>query len=286
MKKIRVIYYTQTGQLKQILDSMLSPLAGKPDFGIDFLEIKPVRPFPFPWTRRKFLDAFPETYLETPIDLQPLSVTDRGPCDLIILAFQPWYLSPSPPMATFLKSPAAEALLRDCPVLTVIGSRNMWQGALGRVREMVAVCGGRLCGNIAFNDRALNLVSAITVVYWMFTGRKDQFLGLFPRPGVSDADIAAASEFGQVIGSALSGNRLDQLAHTLEKRGAAEINESLARLENRARKIFGLWARFIINHPNQRPRLLNVFFVELMLALAIVSPLNSLLGRIMKLFKR
>ncbi|MDQ5984723.1 MAG: hypothetical protein CSYNP_00419 [Syntrophus sp. SKADARSKE-3] len=286
MKIIRVIYYTQTGQLKQILDSMLSPLAGNPDFGIDFLEIKPVRPFPFPWTRRNFLDAFPETRMETPIALQPISCTNHGPCDLVILAFQPWYLSPSPPIASFLKGPDAGVILKDVPVLTVIGSRNMWQGALVRVQEMVLACGGRLCGNIAFNDRAPNLVSAVTIVYWMFTGRKDRLLGLFPRPGISDADIAAASGFSQMIASALSGNRLDQLAHALEKMGAAEINESLARLENRARKIFGLWAKFIINHPNQRSRLLNVFFVELLLALVFVSPMNSLLGRIMKLVKK
>jgi len=64
------------------------------------------------------------------------------------------------------------------------------------------------------------------------------------------------------------------------------MNDSLASLENRARKIFGLWAKFITSHPNRKPLLLNVFFVELVLALTIVSPLNSLFGRVRKMMKR
>jgi len=286
MKRIGVIYYTQSGQLKQILDSLLRPLSGKPGLVIDYLPIRPVKPFPFPWTRREFLDVFPETVMELPVPLHPVAVDDQTRYDLIVLAFQPWYLSPSLPVTAFLKSPEAAAILKGTPYLTVIGSRNMWQGSFERVRAMAEAQGGRLCGNIAFIDRALNLVSVITIVYWMFTGRKDRYLGIFPRPGVSDEDIAAAAVFGTAIGRALCDDGLDQLDGQLRKLGAAEINDSLARLEIRAKKIFRLWAQAMVKKPNIRVLLLNLFMAELIFALIVISPLNSFFGMISKLFRR
>ena len=285
MKKILVTYYTQSGQLKRILDSLLSPLSHSPDVVIDYLEIRPEQNFPFPWTRKQFLDVFPETVTETPVPLQPIPAGDQSRYDLMILAFQPWYLSPSLPVTSFLKTVEAAELLKTTPVLTVIGSRNMWLGSFDRVKAMVEAQGGRLCGNIAFVDRALNLVSVITIVYWMFTGKRDKYLGVFPRPGVSDEDIAAASRFGSAIRTALSDNRLDLLDRQLQKLDAAVINDSLARLEIRAKKIFGLWANTIRRNPKIRILLLNLFMAELIFALIFISPLNSFFGMISKLFR-
>lgn len=285
MKTVLVIYYTQTGQLKQILDSMLRPLLASPDFSISFLEIKPEEPFPFPWTRNEFLSVFPETVTEKPIPLKPFNIDVHAGFDLVILAFQPWYLSPSPPITAFLQSPEAAKILNGANVLTVIGSRNMWQGAFERVKGMLESLGGCLCGNIAFIDKAPNLVSVVTIVYWLFTGKKDKYLGIFPLPGVSDADIASACRFGEAIGTVLIGGRLDRLENALQDLGATEINDSLARLENRAKKVFTLWARFISKSPKIRPLLLNLFMIELVAALVIISPLNTLLGSLLNIFK-
>jgi hypothetical protein len=206
--------------------------------------------------------------------------------DLIILAFQPWYLSPSLPVSSFLNSNFAEKMFSGANVLTVIGARNMWQEAFNWVKDKVEGYGGRLCGNIALVDRAPNLVSVVTIAYWMLTGRKDRFLGMFPKPGVSEVDIAAAKHFGPTIGTLLLGNKLHHLEGELKKLGAAKINPSLIRLESRGKKIFTLWSNLIIKAPNLRGLLLNLFFAELLLALAIVSPINSLLGILMKFMKR
>jgi hypothetical protein len=278
MKKILVVYYTQTGQLKQILDSLLRPLVHDKTFQIDYLELQPAVPYPFPWTRSAFLDVFPETVLEIPIQLKPFSVPSAGPYDLVILAFQPWYLSLSLPITAFLQTPEANGIIEGTDMVTVIGARNMWVKSYERVAERVANLGGRLRGNIVLVDRAPNLVSVVTICYWMFTGKKDRCLGVFPCPGVAAADIAAAGRFGTVIGSVLTEGRLAGLADALEKQGAVETNVSLARLENRAKKVFLLWAGAIAKRPHIRKRLLNIFFVELILALLIVSPINSLLG--------
>jgi hypothetical protein len=161
----------------------------------------------------------------------------------------------------------------------------MWIGAFNRVKEKIETLGGRMCGNIALVDRAPNLVSVITIVYWMFTGKKDNYLGIFPRPGVSDEDIAAAGKFGAAIGPALLENKLDRLEDELKNLGAYDINPSLARLETRARKVFTLWAKLIIKSPKRRTLFLNLFFTELIMALAVISPINSLIGFIAKSLK-
>lgn len=286
MKSILIVYYTQTGQLRQIIDSLLQPLSGNPEFSIDYLELAPEKPFPFPWTRMQFLNVFPESVMEVPVPLKPFAVPENPPkYDLVILAFQPWYLTPSLPISTFLNSPEAEKAFRGAKVLTVIGSRNMWLGAFKIVKEKVERLGGILCGNIALVDRAPNLVSVITIVYWMFTGKRDNYLGIFPRPGVSDADIAATGRFGAAIGPALLENRLERLEEELNRLGACETNDSLARLETRARKVFTLWAKLIIRSPKRRTLFLNLFFTELVVALAIISPINSLIGFIAKSLK-
>lgn len=286
MKKILVLYYTQTGQLKQILDSLLLPLSKEPGILIEYQQIRPVEEYPFPWTRLEFLQVFPESVLETPIRLQALGDRLPGGYDLIILGFQPWYLSPSLPITSFLKSPEAGKLFAGADVLTVIGARNMWVQSFERVKQQVESLGGRLRGNIVLADRAPGMLSTITICYWMFTGRKGRFLGVFPKPGVSDADINSAGRYGDVIAPALLNGRLDELGAILKKLGAATPNVSLVRLEARAKKVFLLWARFIAKRPKRRTLLLNMFFVEVLLALFVVAPINSMVGLVMNGFRR
>ena len=56
---ILVLYYTQTGQLRNILDSIMSDITSVAD--IDYVSVEPVKPFPFPWKTVPFFDAMPET---------------------------------------------------------------------------------------------------------------------------------------------------------------------------------------------------------------------------------
>jgi hypothetical protein len=108
--KILVVYYTQTGQLKRIIDHVLAPLEGKAD--ITFEQLVPVTPFPFPWGKQEFYDTMPETIQSTPRAIQPIKVDVNTHFDLVIMAYQPWFLSPSQPTAAFLQSEAAKQLLK------------------------------------------------------------------------------------------------------------------------------------------------------------------------------
>ena len=61
MKKVLVIYYTQTGQLSSAVKATLEPLQNDPEFEIHFEEIIPKVKYPYPWKYVEFFDIFPET---------------------------------------------------------------------------------------------------------------------------------------------------------------------------------------------------------------------------------
>src|SRR6478609_664038 len=101
MGKILVVNYSQTGQLNEIIDQFLSPF--EPD-SIERHQIYPVTPYIFPWTTEEFFDKMPECVQEDTIPLQPIPFAARH-YDLIVLGYQPWFLSPSPPVTSLLKDP-------------------------------------------------------------------------------------------------------------------------------------------------------------------------------------
>lgn len=278
MKNVLVIYYTQSGQLADIARQISHPFSDDPDVVLDFHEIKPIDPFPFPWDKDSFFDAFPESFLQIPIALHPVSPdVSAKKYDLILFHYQVWYLSPSIPINSFLKSGEAKKLMQGVPVVTISGSRNMWIMAQEKVKKLLLENGASLKGNIALVDHALNLTSVVTIVEWMFTGVKKKYLGIFPLPGVSDKDIRESERFGHIIKAHLKENTLDDLQPELVKSGAVKIRSYLALVDRTGNKIFKKWANIIITRKNSRKSLLKVFYVYLFLALWVISPIVYIL---------
>ena len=58
-KKVLVLYYSQNGQLKSVLDSLTSKLADD-EIQVNYRAITPKRKYPFPWPFYEFFDEFPE----------------------------------------------------------------------------------------------------------------------------------------------------------------------------------------------------------------------------------
>lgn len=269
-KKILVVYYSQSGQLKQIVENFAAPfsIAGN---SVEYLQIKMKKEFPFPWKSKSFFDAMPESVLGIPAEVIAPQFKEEK-YDLVVFAYQPWYLSPSIPATSFLQNPEFAKRLKDTPVVTVIGSRNMWINAQERVKKMIKQNGGRLVGNIVYADRHNNFVSAVTIQYWMFTGKKDRWLGIFPRPGVADKEIADAGIFGSKVLEALKINDFGNLQTQLAKMKAVEPQTVLMFIEGRAPKIFSLWANLIIRKKN-RSMWLQIFKYYLLFALFIIAPI-------------
>ena len=247
MKKAFIIHYSQTGQLKRIVDSVTSPL--RDDFELIFEELKPVPAYPFPWRGMQFFQAFPESVQEIPCALEPLLFDPDQDFDLIILAYQVWYLSPSIPFAAFLQSPAAGKVLKGKPVITILGVRNMWIMAQESVKKQIRDLGGSLVGNIVLVDPHPNLVSIVTMVLWMSKGvskGKGLISSLFPLAGVPEQSIREAAKFGQVIREAFRLGQTKKLQDHLLEKGALKVNPILMSIEKRGRMMFEFWSKFVL----------------------------------------
>lgn len=282
MKNVLVIYYSQSGQLKEIASKIAQPLLNSDEINVVFYEILLEKPFPFPWDKSSFFDVFPESFLQIPTALKPVpqEIIDTK-FDLILLNYQVWYLTPSIPINSFLKSDQAKQLLKGTPIVTINGSRNMWIMAQEKVKALLKQNEASLIGNIALVDRAGNLISVITIVEWMFTGIKKRYLGFFPLPGVSDEDINESSKFGDEINKALLNDELDDLQPKLVALQAVKVSSYLVSVDQTANKIFNKWSNFINNKKRSRKMWLKVFYVYLLLAIWLISPIVYILHLIL-----
>ena len=271
MKKILAINYSQTGQLDEIMNEFVSCMT---EFDVDRVKIEMKNKFEFPWTPSSFFNAMPESVNEVPAELSPISYKHKS-YDFIILGYQPWFLSPSIPTISLLKSGHFKAILKDTPIVTIIGARNMWLNSQIRVVDLIDKAGGMLVGNLPLIDKSSNLLSAISILHWMLSGKKERKWGLFPLPGVSQQDIKGASYFGYLLTEHILAGRINIFQKTLIKAGAVIINTNILFIESRAKAIFRVWASLILKKEAEgknRNFWLDFFKYYLLFALFIISP--------------
>ena len=278
MKNVLVVYYTQSGQLEEISKNITKPLELDSNVEVTYYKIEMENEFPFPWSKDAFFNAFPESFLQIPSKIvSPSNEVLSKKYDLVLLAYQVWYLSPCIPFNSFLKSNYATTLLIDTPVVTIIGCRNMWVMAQEKVKMLLKGLNSKLVGNIALVDRNINHISVITIVEWMFTGVKKKYLGIFPRPGVSEKDILESSKFGEVINKQLKLNDFENLQEKLVAKDAVEIRPFLVEMDKKANKMFKMWANTIVSKEKYRKHLLKAFNIYLLVAIWLISPIVYIL---------
>jgi len=279
MKKILVITYSQSGQLDEIVSNITNSFSN--EITVHYEKLKPVPPFNFPWKGNSFYDAMPESVRMIPAKLTPMSFNPNENYDLIILGYPIWFLSSPIPLTSFLKSKEAKTVMQGKPVITVIGARNMWVMAQEDIKQMIIDNGGLLKGNIALHDRHNNLSSVVTIIYWMTTGKKQQYLGLFPKPGISDADIINVKRFAPVISDAIISDNYNNLQKNLLQLKAVELSPNVVSTEEKGKKMFKIWSRFILKKGGsgslQRVTRLKIFSWYLMFVIFAVSPIVTVL---------
>jgi len=232
----------------------------------------------------------PESFTGIACDLNPLSVTGQEDFDLIIIAWQPWYLSPSIPVHAFFQLETSRKLLSGKPVITIVGSRNMWITAHERVMEYLRSMQANPVGNLVLYDKAPNLLSVISIIHWMFTGKKEGFFGIIPHAGVSDDDIRNSSKFGDIILDSIRSSDLESIRPALVNAGAVDVYPLLVMFEKRAKIFFRLWASYILKKGNYgdpaRITRVRLFKYYLLIVIYFVSPFASLLYFVFKPFRK
>jgi hypothetical protein len=268
-KKVLAIYYTQSGQMAEIISTFTAPLV-EAGFSVEEVQVKLVNGYNFPWTGKSFFSVMPSCVLGIPEPIEPLNLKEQQ-YDLVIMGYQPWFLSPSIPSNSLLQSDEFKAVIKGTPVVTISAGRNMWINSYVRVRNMIKDAGANLVGNIALLDKHPNPISFVTIFYWMLTGKKERYLNIFPKPGVSEADIAGTVEYGRTVASHLETGDWNTLQDELIEQKAVEINYKLMFIEARAKPIFAVWAKIIAGRKNRTPWL-SAFKYYLFVALFFGAP--------------
>ncbi len=282
MKNVLVITYSQSGQTTEIVKSVLQALEADPSVKVHYEFLELATPFPFPWTSNAFFQAFPETYKEIPFELKPFKFDDSIDYDLVVIGYQVWYLSPSIPINSFVVSEQGIKLLKSKPVITINGARNMWVVGHEKMKAKLLNAQAKLVGNIALVDRSPNLVSVITILRWMLTGKKEPFWKVFPKPGVSDHDIKRSSQFGEIIRKSLHQDINSLQQSELNRLGAVSIFPNLILLERRANKLFAPLAEFIYKKgafmSEERSFRVKLFRTYLFVGIFILSPITTIIS--------
>jgi len=268
-KKVLAIYYTQSGQLGEIINSFTAPLI-EAGATVEKVLIKPLKNYDFPWTGSRFFSVMPDCVLSVPTELEPI-VLKETTYDLIILGYQPWFLSPSIPANSLLNNATFKNALKGTPVITISAGRNMWLNAFDRIRKSLKDAGANLVGNIALVDKHANPISFITIFYWMLTGKRDRYLNIFPKPGVADEDISNTKVFGDTVLGHLKTGEWDNLQGELLQQKAVVVKYPLMFIEGKAKIIFAIWAKFISKRKN-KTAWLSAFKYYLFVALFLGAP--------------
>jgi hypothetical protein len=273
--KTAVFYYSQTGQALQAVKYICQPLEA--DGTVVYKQIKPIEQYPFPWSRYEFFDTFPETRLGMPPSgIEPIDFSDINDADIVIIAGQSWFLSPSLPLQSFFMDDQVQHYLQGRQIVFVNACRNMWLMTSREIKRYIHNMGARLTGHIVLQDKTPNLISALTIVRWLIGGRK-KAERLLPDAGIPDTELQKATRFGDIIRNTWKTELMHQ---RLLEAGAINYKPSILFLEKAGHRMFGLWAAFIrkkggFRNPQRRQRV-NMFYYYLLIVLFLISPFGQL----------
>ncbi|MBN6066072.1 dialkylresorcinol condensing enzyme [Aggregatibacter actinomycetemcomitans] len=281
-KQILVVSYSQTGQLHELTENFLQPLKQYDNIAIEEYTVKPLQPYDFPWKFISFFNQFPESVHLKPAPIET-PILQREKYDLVIIAYSVWFLSPSQPITAFLQSAQAKAL-KDTPVITLIGCRNMWLMAQEKMKNMLTALGANLIGNVVKTDQSNAWASFITTPAWMLSGEKRYFSWL-PSAGISDNELQDMQRFGAKLAETLSANQaLD--TPLFRNMGAVKIDEKLMISEKVGHRSFSLWGKLLLKcgqiSPRFRRAMLYFYIAFLIILILTVVPLSALIKRLLK----
>ncbi len=287
MKKVLILYYSQSGQLQNVLDNIIVPMQLDSNISCDYKAIKPKNPFPYPWNFYEFFDVFPESVYLNGCEIEDLDTEEEY--DLIILGYTVWFLSPSLPVTGFLQSDQAKKLLKDKPVITVIACRDMWLTAQEKMKSLLSDINARLIDNVVLSDQGKSIHSFVTTPRWMLTGKKDAFW-FFPKAGVAKNEIEEASRFGTRLCTALAEDRETRNGPLLGNLDAVNVVGKLIATERIAHRSFLIWSKLIkkAGEPGSDGRkiVITIYSFFLLALVLTIVPINIIIRKLLYPFRK
>jgi hypothetical protein len=207
-RRILILYYSQTGQTKMVLEVVRDELV-KAQHRVDMVRLEPLEDFRFPWSPLALLGLCLKTYaganLSVALKDLPQDVV-REPYDLVLVGYQPWFLTPSVPVRSFLDCAMSE-LLRGRNVVSVITARALWRRSYRVFAAKVASRGGRVVDSLVVQDPSRQPMNMVTTVFYLLTGRtldRGFFKRVFPPVGIGEGGLQQSRIFGEKLSARLA----------------------------------------------------------------------------------
>jgi len=205
MKRVLVVEYSQSGDVAKIANAFVRPLE-RPDVEVRRERIKPIVPYPYPWRSvQRFFSVFPECFVGSVNGIRSLSFHPEDHFDLVILAYQVWFLSPSIPIQAFFRS-AHACVLKGTPVITLCVSRNMWHSASETMKRLLKAAGAIHLDNVIVTHQGPPFSTLVSVPRALLYGKRDRLWGIFPPAELSQQELERAGHLGAAVAC-----RLDDL---------------------------------------------------------------------------
>jgi hypothetical protein len=287
VKKVLILYYSQSGQLQKVLDNLLAPMLQDSNISCDYRPIKPKQSFPYPWKFYEFFDVFPEAVHLNGCEVEAIDCDQEY--DLIILGYTVWFLSPSLPVTGFLQSSQAKKLFKNKPVITVNACRDMWLTAQEKMKSLLNDLDAHLIDNVVLTDQGKSIHSFITTPRWMLTGKKDAFW-CFPKAGVAKNEIKNASRFGERLCTALANDLEKKQKPLLKNLGAVTVVGKLIATERIAHRSFLIWTKLIkkAGPPKSTGRkvVITIYTCFLLALVLTIVPVNIIIRKLLYPFRK
>ena len=286
-KKVLVLYYSQTGQLKRVIESFISKLPDD-EISVHVRAVEPKESFPYPWPFYEFADEFAEAVHMDGCEIKELEFLDND-YDLIILGYTIWFLAPSSPIVGFLKTEQAKSIFHNKPVVTLIACRDMWVMAQEKMKSLLKGLNANLIDNVALTDQGKGIYSFVTTLRWLLSGKKEAF-SIFPPAGILEDDIKKASRFGERLNRALKEDKEREGKSLLQNLEAVNVNGKLIASEIIATRSSKIWAKLIKlcgKKGTLGRRVIMTFYSMFLVVLVFtVVPLNILIRKIINKFQK
>jgi hypothetical protein len=279
MKRVLVIYYSNSGDVARAAASFAKYL-NRQEVELTWECIQPKADYPYPWSLYQFFDVFPECINGEPPEIYPPKFSQDDKFDLVILAYQVWFLTPSLPIQGFFKSQYAR-VLKDTKVITLVVCRNMWHSASEAMKKMIAERGGIHIDNVVVTHQGIPLATFITTPRLLLTGKKDGLWGILPPGGVRQRKIGALSRFGKQIADNLATLSDSSNQPLLRGLDAVEVNPGYVIPEFIGRVVYRPWAKIarLFGKRGSWSRLIiiSIFAVHLVFAIPIVLLVSTVI---------
>ncbi len=273
MKRVLVVYYSQSGEVRRAVEALMEPLRAE---GVD-LTWSPIVPrveYPFPWRNvHRFFNEMPECVVGDSPEIAPPAFSPEDPFDLIVLAYPVWFLSPAPPVQSFFRTEHAR-VFRGRKTLTLTVCRNMWNQAYLKMKGLLAEAGAVHIDNIVATHQGPVWATFITTFRSLLTGKRNRLWGVMPSPGIDDRQLQRLRLLGEAIArqsGALDSPHAQSLLRGLD---AAKVNGRYVIAEYVAARVFPFWARVIrrFGRPDRPLRHVGIFlFIHFLLLMIVVG---------------